>query len=160
MDNKVIFNNLDNTMNNKIYERNLASEKMQPNFSFASQPTRYTKFLLTDSIKHENKELYSYYNVENTFYPGTNKPHFSGFSNNVDNESILRNQIYALKKSDIHMWAPSSNSVLYNETENMNNQMNSLLFREEKFNDFNPNFNEFIGNEIFNNSTRYQLKDL
>ena len=42
----------------------------------------------------------------------------------------------------------------------MNNQMNSLLFREEKFNNFNPNFNEFIGNEIFNNSTRYQLKDL
>ena len=37
---------------------------------------------------------------------------------------------------------------------------NDLLFNKETFNDFNPNIANSIGNDVFYNSTRVQLKDL
>lgn len=161
MDNKVIFNNLDNTMNNRIYERNIPSNNLEPNFSSIGLSTRYTKFLIDNTNKYNNiKSNFQSYKTNETFFPGTSKPHFSGFSSQVDNESALRNQIYPLIKSDLHVWAPDSTSMLYNETENINNKSNSLLFNEEKFNEFDPNVNNNIGSDYFHNSTRVQLKNL
>ena len=38
---------------------------------------------------------------------------FSGFVENVDVESVLRNQIFALQKNDQAVYVPSSKSDLY-----------------------------------------------
>lgn len=161
MKNTITFNNLDNTMNDKIYERNIPSNKLQPNFSSIGSATRYTKFLLDNNNKYNNIDSScENYNTNRIFFPGTSKPHFSGFSSQIDNESVLRNQIYPLLKSDLHVWSPDSNSMLYNETENVNNKSDSLLFNKESFDDFNPNINNNIGSNFFHNSTRIQLKNL
>ena len=103
-----------------------------------------------------------YFN-KNIFYPGTRKLDFCGFASNVDHESTLRNQFFALQKSDQANWVPSSNSDLYNsnvvsQQDNIIN--NSLLFKEERFNEYNPNISNKIGINYFNNSTRVQLKNL
>lgn len=159
MKNTVQFNNLDNTMNDTIYNRNLPSKNLEYNFSNIPLGTKYTKYLINNNYNfNSNNEII--YDSENTFFPGTSKPHFNGFSTNIDKESILRNQIYPLMKSDFHLWAPSSSSNLYNESENINNEMDSLLFKKNTFNEFNPNYNKKIGKDIFNNSTRIQLKSL
>lgn len=161
MKNSITFNNLDNTMNDRIYERNIPSNNLEPNFSSIGLSTRYSKFLVDNTNKYNNiKSDFQSYNTNKTFFPGTSKPHFSGFSSQIDNESILRNQIYPLIKSDLHVWAPDSTSMLYNKTENINNKSDSLLFNEETFNEFNPNVNNKIGSDFFYNSTRVQLKNL
>ena len=76
---------------------------------------------------------------------------------------MLRNQYFALQKADQANYIPSSKSDLYEY--NVNNVSNSnldkgIMFREMEFNNFNPNPHISIGNNIFNNSTRVQLKNL
>ena len=39
------------------------------------------------------------------------------------------------------------------------NLNNELLFKKQHFSDFNPNLSNNIGHELFNNSTRVQLKN-
>tara|TARA_Y100000992_G_scaffold128613_1_gene84660 strand:- start:34139 stop:34633 length:495 start_codon:yes stop_codon:yes gene_type:complete len=164
MNNTITFNNLDNSINNRIYERNLPSDNIKPSISKYPLGTKYTKFLiLKDNQENYNLDNYNNFNSHKVFYPGTSKPPFQGFSNAIDNESELRNQNNKLQKSDLHLWAPSSNSNLYNSYINENtryNGNNELLFNEEQFNNFNPNYNLSIGSELFNNSTRIQLKNL
>jgi hypothetical protein len=136
------------------------------NFSFRPVTTKYTlmptyNHRIESSIPINNSEVYD---VNNTFFPGTRKPHFCGFATNVDKESTLRNQFFALQKADQVAYLPNSSSDLYENNINFlthNNNLDAqLLFKQESFNDFNPNISSSIGNEIFYNSTRVQLKDL
>ena len=155
-----------NTMNNLIATRNFPSNNLAMNFSFRPVNTKYT---LMPTYNHKveptlpiNNNLV--YDVNNTFYPGTRKPHFYGFARNVDKESTLRNQFFALQKADQVAYLPNSSSDLYENNINFlthNSNLDAhLLFKEESFSDFNPNISNSIGNEIFYNSTRVQLKDL
>ncbi len=109
-------------------------------------------------------KYYGEYDVSNTFFPSDSKPHFSGFAYNIDLESGLRNQIYPLEHSDKNKWYPDSKSNMYvNNIDFVNvnkNLDNDLLFRRETFDDFNPNISNSIGNDVFYNPTRVQLKDL
>ena len=155
-----------NNLNNNIYNRNIPSSNLQTHFSPRSVSTKYSQFPILDHRKESNV-LLNYaepFNSENTFYPGNRKPHFCGFARNIDLESNLRNQFFALQKADQAKYIPSSESSLYNNNVNfinVNSDLDSiLLFKKENFNDFNPNLSNNIGNEIFLNSTRVQLKDL
>ena len=76
----------------------------------------------------------------------------------------MRNQFFALQKADQAVYVPNSNSNMYennidfiNTNKNLDNE---LLFNENDFDNFNPNLSNKIGNEIFLNSTRVQLKNL
>lgn len=164
----VQLNNFERTeeLNNAIYDRSFPSNNLTMNFSFRPVNTKYT---LMPTI---NKELksdvpinnYGVFDMSSTFYPGTRKPHYCGFATNVDKESSLRNQFFALQKADQAVYVPPSNSDLYenniNFVTNNNNLDQHLLFQEQQFNDFNPNISPIIGNEVFYNSTRVQLKNL
>jgi hypothetical protein len=155
-----------NIINKTIANRNFPSNNLAMNFSFRSVNTKYTlmptyNHQIESSVPIDNSEVY---NVNSTFFPGTRKPHFCGFATNVDRESTLRNQFFALQKADQVAYVPNSSSDLYENnitfsTHNANLDAH-LLFKEESFNDFNPNISSSIGNEIFYNSTRVQLKDL
>jgi hypothetical protein len=155
-----------NTMNKIIANRNFPSNNLAMNFSFRPVNTKYTlmptyNHQIESSVPIDNREVYD---VNSTFFPGTRKPHFCGFATNVDRESTLRNQFFALQKADQIAYVPNSSSDLYENninfpTHNANLDAH-LLFKEESFNDFNPNISNSIGNEIFYNSTRVQLKDL
>lgn len=157
------FSNLDN-INNDIYNRNVPSNNIQLNFSPRPSMSKYCLMPILEQKKEANVSITNegYFN-KNIFYPGTRKLDFCGFASNVDHESTLRNQFFALQKSDQANWVPSSNSDLYNsnvvsQQDNIIN--NSLLFKEERFNEYNPNISNKIGINYFNNSTRVQLKNL
>lgn len=155
-----------NAINQNIYQRNIPSENMQVSLSQRSVSTKYAHFPILDS-RRESNVLLNYsrpYDNNQMFFPGTRKPHFCGFAQNVDLESNLRNQFFALQKADQANYVPNSNSNMYenhiNFTTTNKNLDNELLFNNEDFDNFNPNLSNKIGNEIFLNSTRVQLKNL
>jgi len=168
MNYNITLQNLENQnfINNDIYRRNIPSENMQVHLPQRSISTKYSHFPILDNRKENNVVLNNVksFDTNETFFPGNRKPHFHGFSNNVDLESSLRNQFFALQKADQAVYVPNSNSDMYENNVNFKttnkNFNNELLFNEEQFNNFNPNISNNIGNDIFLNSTRVQLKNL
>lgn len=166
--NSVLLQNFrkNDTINQEIYDRNFPSNNLQMNFSPRPVQTKYSVFPILDH-KPESKVPITncqIYNTSDTFFPGTRQPHFNGFSSNIDNESTLRNQFFALQNADQAKYIPSTTSDMYDNSINFLNTNvdldNTLLFNQEEFNDFNPNLAPSIGSNIFNNSTRVQLKNL
>jgi hypothetical protein len=102
---------------------------------------------------------------ETTYNPGNDKGPWSGYASNINHESELRNQIFALQSCAQAAYVPSSKSNLYQVNwQNKNNTQQQPfpdLFKNEKFCPFNPNPNpNIIGYALFNNATRQQVKDL
>ena len=154
-----------NLINEKIYERVIPSDDLILNFDPRPVQTKYTHMPILDTLKNSSVTLKdsNIFNPTNIF-SGNAKPNFRGFVDAIDKESTLRNQFFALQKSDQSKFIPSTQSSLYNNevfhlTSNEDLD-NSLLFNEENFNNFNPNLNNKIGANRFNNSTRVQLKNL
>lgn len=152
-------------INSKIYNRNIPNTFLEPYISFTPMQTKYNK-IDNFQIKRNNDiflnkiENRADYNQHLFFNPGSKAP-WKGFANNVNDESILRNQIYSKQKCNQSFYVPSSSSDLYiysMPTKNVN-QSHPLLFKEEKFNTFNPNPNpSHIGQKLFFNDTRNQIK--
>ena len=154
------------SINRKLSMRNIPSNDMAKNFDPRPVCTKYCTLPMIDHRKEHNTPIMTApgYNTNNTFYPGTDKPHYYGFATNVDNESTLRNQFMALQAADQAKYIPPSTSDLYQNRVNFQttneNLDGSMLFREDQFSDFNPNPSIKIGSGIFNNATRVQLKNL
>jgi hypothetical protein len=159
------FEKLD-SINRDLYTRNIPSSTIQPNFNPRPVNTKYSMLPTIDHRKEANVPIINKgnYNNEQIFNPGTAKPHYSGYATNVDKESTLRNQFFALQAADQAKYIPSSNSDLYMNPINFQtvpqDLQESTLFREPDFADFNPNPSVVIGNRIFDNATRVQLKNL
>ena len=104
------------------------------------------------------------FNPHTTFNPGNTQSPWSGFASNVNTESELRNQIFALQKCSQSVYVPKSNSDLYQYKFTPNNsvpQQHQYLFAKEQFSDFNPNpDNNIVGSGMFYNSTRCQVKEI
>jgi len=153
-------------MNKKLYERNVPSKQLQPYLDVRPVMTKYSYFPIVDPRKKLTTELQVMptYNVHNVFNPGNTESPWSGFASNVNVESELRNQIYALQKCSQAVYVPGTKSDLYDFSfvpTNKVNQPHTLLFKSDEFNEFNPNcFGEDVGYNLFNNSTRTQIKDL
>ena len=168
MNNSVILQHFEknNSINQNIYDRNFPSSQLNMNYSPRPVNTKYTYLPILDNRKESDVPINNngIYNSEETFYPGTRNPNFCGFANKIDAESTLRNQFFALQKADQAKWVPNSTSDLYENPVNYVNTNRDLdtsaLFREETFNDFNPNLSNNIGNDLFYNSTRVQLKNI
>jgi hypothetical protein len=101
------------------------------------------------------------YNIGKTFNPGNAQGPWSGYANNVDIETVLRNQTFALQKGDRSMYVPSSNSDLYitEVVGRKETQTHPYLFKNDPLPSFNPNILN-LGNDVFNNATRQQLKSI
>jgi hypothetical protein len=155
-----------NEMNLRTYERNIPSQTLQPYLDTRPASTKYTLMPVVDPLKPSSFPVVQQptYNIQQTFNPGNDTAPWSGYASNVNNESVLRNQVYALQSCSQSIYVPSSKSLLYNvnwKNENQISQPFQELFKKEKFNSFNPNCQpNKIGYEIFNNATRQQLKDL
>ena len=154
-----------NQTNQRIYDRNIPTSVMQPYINVRPVMTKYSYFPIVDPRKKINVPMKQVptYNVNKTFNPGTNMAPWSGFSTNINLESELRNQVYAIQKCSQSVYVPNSTSDLYDYTFKSVKQANphDLLFKPDSFCSFNPNPNaDVIGVGLFNNSTRSQLKDL
>lgn len=151
--------------NNRIYDRNIPSHMLQPYLDVRPVSTKYSYLPIVDPRKQPTVQLNQQptYNVHQVFNPGNSQSPWSGFATNINIESELRNQIYALQKCSQSVYVPKSNSDLYDYKFKTKTQHNphELLFKNETFNTFNPNpDNNVCGFGIFNNSTRCQIKDI
>lgn len=150
-------------INNSIYLRNVPSVELRPNLAPRSVSTKYSTLPIIDRrrVPKEKMKEYQDYNVSTTFNPGNDSAPWSGFSSNVNLESVLRNQFFALQKCDRADYVPSSGSDLFIDQipENKPSEPNLLMFESHPNIEFNPNPLN-LGKETFNNFTRYQLKNL
>jgi hypothetical protein len=152
-------------MNRKIYDRNIPSQILQPYIDVRPVMTKYSYFPIVDPRKQLTVPLKQMptYNVHNVFNPGNTTSPWSGFASNINKESELRNQIYALQKCSQSVYVPNSNSDLYNYKFHSTKQNNphEALFQKDTFLPFDPNpDSSIIGTSIFLNNTRSQVKDL
>jgi len=151
--------------NTRIYDRNIPSQMLQPYIDVRPVLTKYSYFPIVDPRKPINVPLQQMptYNVHNVFNPGNSQSPWSGFASNINKESELRNQIYALQKCSQAVYVPSSNSDLYTyhfQTQTKHNP-HELLFKNDSFDSFNPNPSPGIcGTSIFNNNTRIQVREM
>ena len=152
--------------NTRIYDRNLPSQMLQPYIDVRPVMTKYSYMPIVDPRKELSVKLQQMptYNTSAVFNPGNTQSPWSGFAANINLESDLRNQVYALQKCSQAVYVPSSNSDLYvNAAPNKtgSQQPHSLLFQNERFSDFNPNpDSRIVGSGIFYNSTRTQVKEM
>ncbi len=151
--------------NQRIYSRNIPSQLLQPYIDVRPVMTKYSYFPIVDPRKNISVPLQQMptFNVQQVFNPGNTQSPWSGFATNINVESELRNQIYALQKCSQSVYVPSSNSDLYNYRFQTRTQPNphELLFRNDNFESFNPNPAPSIcGSGIFYNNTRCQVKDM
>lgn len=156
-------------IDNKLYDRNVPSSALQPEYSLRPVSTKYSLMPILDQRKPATVSLnkYSNFNLEKNFNPGTRQAPWSGFASNINKESMLRNQFFALQNCEQSVYVPSSNSSLYNNnvpydaSSAISDQPYPDLFNKQEFEYFNPNLDATkIGYNIFNNDTRGQLLNL
>lgn len=107
---------LHHQINNRIFDRNIPSAPLQPYLSVYPVDTKHTVLPIIDQRKQSSIQLPQYpsFNIHKTFNPGTTKSPFSGFAANINIESELKNQIFALQKNDQAVYVPNSSSDLFN----------------------------------------------
>lgn len=149
-----------NTMNERAYSRLIPSQPLQPYLSVAPVQTKYTILPIVNHRTPAKERVIQQpvYDINSTFNPGTSAP-WSGFASEINTESSLRNQVYAIQKCSQAVYVPKSSSDLYNLAFSVNassQQPFPGLFKEY----VNPtNVNNAInkqskGSSLFNNSTR------
>lgn len=149
-------------INNRMSERNLPSASLQPQYSIRPVATKYGYMQVLDQYKKTTVPLNQYksYNTKTVFNPGNATAPWNGFSNNINTESSLRNQFFALQKCEQSEFVPKSTSDLFQTKVDYKpqKQTHPLLFDKPDLAPFNPNVQN-LGYNMFNNHTRVQLKD-
>jgi len=150
--------------NTRLYDRNVPSQMLQPYIDVRPVMTKYSYFPIVDPRSQPNVRLQQQpvYSPHSVFNPGNTKSPWSGYASSVNKESELRNQIFALQTCSQAAYVPNSDSDLYqyNFQPKAANQTHQLLFEKQGFNHFNPNPEpKIIGNQMFMNSTRCQIKE-
>ena len=155
-----------NIMNSRTYTRNIPSQPLQPYLEARSVLTKYSIMPIVDPRKEINTPLIQQatFNPDQIFNPGNATAPWSGFASNVNKESDLRGQNFAIQECSQATYVPSSKSSLYNvHWKNPTIYSNPFpeLFKKEEFGPVSPNDNpNTIGFSLFNNATRQQLKNL
>jgi hypothetical protein len=152
-----------NEINDRISSRNIPSAPLQPFYYQVPVSTKYGYMPILDQSKPATVPLNNYpvYSPHTTFNPGNNMAPWSGYVNNVNIESTLRSQFFALQDCEQSQYVPSSNSDLYNVyvPPKPIKQPYPNLFKKEIFEHCNPNPHN-LGNNFFNNDTRNENKDI
>lgn len=150
----------------RSYMRNIPSQPLQPYLDSRPVLTKYSVLPIVDQRRTVNTPLkqQATYNVETAFNPGNDFGPWSGYASNVNKESELRNQIFALQSCTQAAYIPSSESSLYDVRWNNNAHIQQPfpdLFLEQQFAPTKPSYDaNMIGYCLFNNATRQQTKDL
>ena len=161
------------TINLRLYERNIPSQTLQPYLDSRPVMTKYSILPIVDLRQPIQTQLIqqSTYSPNYIFNPGNDTAPWSGYSSNINQESELRNQIFAIQSCPQSQYIPSSKSSLYhyqfNNHTNIQQPFQNLFNTDAYFinNDNSNNSNNFynsnkIGPALFNNATRQQLKEL
>jgi hypothetical protein len=150
----------------RSYERNIPSQPLQPYLDARPVQTKFSIMPIVDPRKQVDTPLIQQptYSPESIYNPGNDFGPWSGFASNVNHESELRNQIFAISSCSKSIYVPSSKSSLYQfnwQNQSQPTQPFPELFKTENFCPTNPNPSpDKIGFQLFNNATRQQVKDL
>ena len=159
-------------INEKMFARNIASGNLDTLLDPRPRPTKYV--VPFQNINPPCRNQIIYYKDSTAFNPGTRLGAWSGFASNINQESVLRNQILAYQKNPQADYVPNSTSDLYNSTVPNNNGsaespfpnlFNSNIIPQKNSDNLgnsnkpNPSYLQNLGNNLFNNATRQQLKD-
>jgi len=154
-------------LNDRIFYRVQADAPLQPLYNPRPAITKYSVFPTVDIRKTPTLPLDSYldYSTEGSFAPMQSRGPIHTYFQNVNTESNLRNQMYALSSAPQRVFVPSSNSDLYRERRvggSLNDpQPYPQLFKQSTFDSSpHPNLvaNPEIGSLNFFNDTRAQLR--
>jgi hypothetical protein len=152
-------------LNERISDRNIPSSQLQPQFDIRPLSTKYAMMPIVDRRENHAEPIQAIapYNIGTTFNPGTAQAPWSGFASNINKESMLRNQFFALQKgAGQSCYIPSRNSELYNNVKFSRTNVSQPfpdLFTKPKFEEFNPSPKE-LGGKFFENFTRQQIKEM
>ena len=156
-------------LNDRILGRFIPSARLQPNIDFRSVPTKYSHFPVIDRVAIAKVPIppVSDFSVQKTFLPTTDaRAPVDGYFSQINTESALRNQYFAIQRGDIQgVFIPSSNSDLYSVPmavpSNPVEQTHPLLFDDAVTRDAFVNTKRVdpkIGSDRFFNNTRTQLR--
>jgi len=165
--NSIYINNINRTneLDQRILARNAPSDKLDLSVGPRPQATKYVLLPIFGNKQCTNDPQFLPYDITTTFNPGNTQSPWSGFAAKVNDESVLRNQIYANQRNCQAAYIPSSNSDLYhynisNSSNTVEKQFSGLFETPVLNNNQNQNKNiENLGNTLFNNHTRQQLKN-
>ena len=154
-------------LNGRIYDRFFPDQPLQANFDPRPVPTKYSLFPIIDrrTIPNEKIVPQTNFNIEENFNPGNSRAPPQGFLTNVDIETNLRNQSFALQHgADQGVYVPSSNSDLYKTivVSKPSVQPHPDLFSKPQLvgRAYTNVENTQIGNDTFFNHTRTQLRNM
>ncbi len=156
-------------LNDRISARVKPDYPLPPNFNSRPVMTRYSVFPMLNNRISANVPIESNYNyaLETNFTPPlmmSGPP--AGFINNINTESQLRNQFFALQKgAGQDVYIPSKDSDLYKVTivSTPQEQPYPLLFEKSNFDQsLHPNVMDQpnVGQDFFHNNTRTQLRGI
>ena len=153
-----------NSINTRIYDRNIPSHTLQPYLSVRPVMTKYSIMPIVDPRAPIKTPVIQQpiYSTNQVFNPGNTRSPWSGFATNINTESELRNQVFALQACSQAVYVPSSDSDLYKfgfRPSRSTQQPFPGLFQTEHFNLFNPN-PENVGQGLFQNCTRQEIRGL
>jgi hypothetical protein len=149
-------------LNNRIAERNIPSQQLQAQFDIRPVSSKYALMPIYDrrAIPTVPIERMPTYDLATTFNPGNGQAPWSGYATNIDDNSRLRNQFFALQKCDQAYYIPPTNSDMYKVevTGQAVHQPFPDLFTKQTFQPFNPNTCG-VGGNFFDNCIRQQIKN-
>lgn len=153
----------DNELNVRMNERYFPSQSMPTKFDPRPMSTKYQKYPIHHDVQVEQFQRSSqpYFNPSHVFYTGNTRAPIDFAIDNVDVESRLRNQYFALQKNDQAQYIPCIHtSDLYNIKSKVSEAPKQYFENYETVSyKFNPDRCNLAPN-TFNNSTRYNLKNL
>ena len=152
-------------LNERTTARQFADKPLKPCFDMRPVPTKYSIFPLIDRRvpSQESHNKYLDHSLTTNFCPNIHKGPADGFIKNVETETILRNQYFALQRgADQAVYVPSTTSDLYGFTAvgRQETQTHPTIAAQYKFESrVHPNLaSGKIGQDRFHNYTRIQLK--
>jgi hypothetical protein len=153
-------------LNDRILNRIHTDGPLQPNIDVRAVPTKYARFPIIDrmAIPKVGLAIAPDYSVEKIYAPIQSRGPVQGFLSNVNVESSLRNQYFALQSAAQATYIPDSKSDLYEvkmaPSSHIEQQPYPGLFDpyQTNFHSAPRNVDPKIGSQMFLNNTRTQLR--
>lgn len=153
-------------LNRRILGRNSGYGNQDALLDVRAQATKYTFPLQAATPKCSQPVVQAI--VHQDDHVADSKYPWNGYVSNINNESILRNQVFALQRSPQAEYVPSCNSDLYISSvrpairQQVTGDSDPELLFPSLFSNSNPVQGQGQGQGtpiLFNNDTRQQLKD-
>ena len=152
--------------NNRLFSRKQSDLLLEPVFDPRPTGTRGGMMPVISTKKEAEVQFRNYANyTTSSFAPATKTAPFRRFAENINEESELRNQIFALQRSEKGAYVPQSFSDLYIVTvpekglsQEEQKNLHYGLFEEQSFKHFDPG-SKYDTQKLFNNDTKQALKN-